>query len=225
MDFTQLPMNSILIAPSHMHALIREQIVKEKKGMVGLRIFSPIQFISSYFYEEIPSMHTSLFTIKKHISPLKAHMKTYPSIAETAPFLEECYQFYNAITYWNIPIEQLPQNTQAQLELYDILKTFGDIQVPAHKYISFLDKIESLSFHQIYIIDTYYSLEDQHIIQKLLTKDAKLIEQTLYTCEKQFYHAVNKRQEVEACAQYIVQSNLQAEDIHITLCDTTYQPL
>ncbi|MEG0527879.1 MAG: PD-(D/E)XK nuclease family protein [Longicatena sp.] len=225
MDFTQLPMNSILIAPSHMHALIREQIVKEKKGMVGLRIFSPIQFISSYFYEEIPSMHTSLFTIKKHISPLKAHMKTYPSIAETAPFLEECYQFYNAITYWNIPIEQLPQNTQAQLELYDILKTFGDIQVPAHKYISFLDKIESLSFHQVYTIDTYYSLEDQHIIQKLLTKDAKLIEQTLYTCEKQFYHAVNKRQEVEACAQYIIHSNLQAEDIHITLCDTTYQPL
>ena len=43
--------------------------------------------------------------------------------------------------------------------------------------------------------------------------------------KKQFYHAVNKRQEIEGCAQYILQHDISAQDIQITLTDTTYAPI
>ena len=43
--------------------------------------------------------------------------------------------------------------------------------------------------------------------------------------ERKFYHAVNKRQEIEGCAQYILRHEMKAEDVAITLADTSYIPL
>ena len=77
----------------------------------------------------------------------------------------------------------------------------------------------------VYIYDAFYSLKDEKILNILTSKGAHTIPLPKPQQQKEFYHAINPRQEVEAIAQYIIQHDLDADDIIITLASSTYKPL
>lgn len=223
MKFTSLKMNSIVIAPSHLHMQIREQIVKEKAGVLGLRIVSLSQFLASYIHEELPSLPNVLLQVQKEI-----HLEdfvTYQNIVHSPLFLKECYQFINDIRQWDITIEDLPKENDAQKELQHILHAFEAITVKADLIKKATNIIASQSLYHVYIVESYETLEETALLDLLCKQGAHKLPMETYECKKEFYHAVNKRAEIEACAQYIITHKLNAEDVHISLCDMTYQPI
>lgn len=221
MDFTALPMNSTLIAPAYMHAQIRKEIIEQKDGIVGLRILTLSQFLSSYIYKETCSVHTALFQVHKKIQPLLQELTTYQKIADSEPFLKECWNFLNDIAFWNITLDELPVMTPAQIELRRILELFQEIELPQQQKRSALETLKTFDLSSIYIIDSYTDFNDHHIINVLTSQNAHIITMEPALQNRFFFHAVNKRQELEACAQYIIREQQQADDIHITLCDST----
>lgn len=223
--YDSLPIGSTLIAPSDLHPLIREELLSGQTGRIGLRIFSLHGWLSTYTDMELPSMVQTLFEYKRILEGLQDSLLTYKEIACTTTFLKECYSFLDSLTFWNISLDQLPVKSDAQRELYRILKEIKDFTTPASATLSSLRNLSSLTLDSLYILDAYTTIEDQKILNYLYERGAHRIAIESMTPEKQFFHAVNKRQELEACAQYIIEHDLRAEDIQITLANASYKPL
>lgn len=222
MDFTTLPMHSILLAPESMHTQIRQAIIEQKEGVIGLRIQSLTQFLSTWIHEEIPSKQMALFTMLHELKKKNIPLHTYQNIAYTESFLMECYRFLSDMQYWGIPLKDLPQHTLAQKELATILSSFQMILTQGKAKHDALSLLKEHTFSNVYIVDAAYPYDEQRVIDILLHRDAHLIKDVPTQKEKHFFHAVNKRQEIEACAQYIIAQQQKAQDIHVTLCDASY---
>ncbi|MEG0329797.1 MAG: PD-(D/E)XK nuclease family protein [Longicatena sp.] len=221
----QLPIGSTILAPSSMHPQLREHLLKEKDGLIGIQILSIESFLRKYTAKKSSNIYTSLFELKKMVTPLLNSLSIYQEIACSTTFLESCYHFIDACHFWNIGLSQLPHETNAQREIMQIFKACYDIPTPSQNILNALENIPNDTLHHVYIIEAFESIEHKKIIHALQQKGANLCPQEIDLCSKDFYHGVNKRQEIEAMAQYIIEHDLLAEDIRITLADSTYKPL
>lgn len=99
------------------------------------------------------------------------------------------------------------------------IETQGDLIVKAIREIAHKDA------HMVYIYDAFFTPQQQQLVNLLVRQGATLLQDEEIPYERKFYHAVNKRQEIEGCAQYILRHEMKAEDVAITLADTSYIPI
>lgn len=225
MEYASLPMGSIIIAPAYLHAQIYKDMLHEKSGMLGLRVSSLQQLFTSYSYQEVPSLSISLFKVHNALRTQPHQWTTYRNVVDTHHFLKECYQFCDTMRFWDITLDMLPAKTSAQRELRDILSLFQELVLPCDPIKEALQHLQKQSLANTYIVDSFTTIEEEHLLAFLIAHGANRIVEKEALETKQFFHAVNKRQEIEGCAQHIIQHHLRGEDIHITLCDPTTQPL
>lgn len=219
-----LPMGSIVLAPSWMHPILRAENMQAHHGMIGVRMFSITGFLSTFSTAAPTSPYETIFAYYRSIEAIYPKLTIYASAAKTLHFLEACLSMINDLKRWNISCEQLPKHTAAQRELHMILQALYSIRSNGNIHQEGLQHLPE-DLHHVYIYPSYMTIEEHKLIQIFETRGAHRIQAEQNNIEKHFYHAVNKRQEVEACAQYIIQHQLDAQDIYITLADMSIQPL
>lgn len=225
-DLDEFKFGTTLLAPNYIHPQIREAIVNQTTGTIGLRMFSLHNWLLTYTTMNIPSKYQTLFEYKHKLETIKSKLSIYKELCDRFVFLNECYEFLDTLCFWEIPVSTLPQDTLAQKELYIILQALSTFQCPSHTIHQALLVLQHQRLDHLYILETYQTIEDQHILQMLYKQGAKRKKiQPSYEPKKHFFHAVNKRQEIEACAQYIITHKLQAQDIQITLANLSYTPI
>lgn len=217
-----LPPFSIVLAPGYLHPILRGEVMAHANGCMGLRLLSPQAFLASFTQKQARDHVEISFIYKQKLEKLIPQLQTYGSIALTPSFLMECYDFIENMKFYHISVNELPDQTQAQSELKHILSNIHDIQT-AQDILN--DAISQLpDCKNVYIYDAFYSLKDSQILELIKSKGAHMLNLPTPALEKEFYHAINTRQEVEAIAQYIIQHDLDADDILITLTTPTYKP-
>lgn len=217
-------MGSIVLAPSWMHPILRVETMQYGHGMIGIRMFTITGFLSTFSTTAPTSRYETIFAYYRSIEVLFPKLSIYASAAKTLPFLEACLSMINDLKYWNITCDQLPMHTPAQRELQMILQALYTIRSNGNIHQEGLQHLTTDLKH-VYIYPSYITIEEQALIQVFEKRGAHCIQAEQNIMEKHFFHAVNKRQEMEACAQYIIQHQLDAQDIYITLADTSMQPL
>lgn len=216
---------TILLAPSYLHTSIREALLASQNGLLGLKLYTLDGWLLKNTTKQITSKEALLYQYKERIAPIYQTLKIYQEVAYSPVFLNECFNFLDSLNFWNITFDKLPKESDAHQELYTILSQIKDLPLPSHRIQHALAKLSKTSQKNVYILDCFHTLEEEHLIQQLIGMGANLIPMPETLPEKQFYHAVNKRQEVEACAQYIIEHELDAQQIHITLTNASYKPL
>lgn len=225
-NLNMLPIGATLLAPSYLHPQIRKEILRNQTGKIGLRIFSLHNWLSTYTDVEVASVYQTLYEYKKKIANILDELTIYKEIAQSSTFLKECYDFLDTLYFWDIPLHKLLQQTPAQREIYHILQLLDGLSTPSYAVKRALKNIRHLDLSSLFIWDTYTTIEDKNILFTLFEQGAQHLKTQKYDeVEKYFFHAVNKRQEIEACAQYIIEHGLQAEDIQITLANISYKPI
>ena len=226
MTFLQkLGPGSTLIAPAYLHAALREELLKTRSGMLGLKLNTLQGWLQQQANVAVPSRHVALYQYKQRIQTILPQLKIYREVADSPVFLNECRSFLDSIYFWNIPQSELPQESEAQKELFAILSQLTDIAVPSKQQRAALTNIKTKRLDDLHILDVYHTLEEEQLIQALVAQGAQRCTPPVYEPMPLFFHAVNKRQEIEACAQYIIEHDLDADDIHITLANATYKPI
>ena len=226
MTFLQkLGPGSTLIAPAYLHAALREELLKTRSGLLGLKLNTLPGWLQQQANVAVPSRHVALYQYKQRIQTILPQLKIYREVADSPVFLNECRSFLDSIYFWNIPQSELPQESEAQKELFAILSQLTDIAVPSKQQRAALTNIKTKRLDDLHILDVYHTLEEEQLIQALVTQGAQRCTPPVYEPMPLFFHAVNKRQEIEACAQYIIEHDLDADDIHITLANATYKPI
>lgn len=223
MTLTTLPPFSILLAPSYLHPMLREQLMKQQDGCLGLRILSPASYISSLMNKEAKDSLEMIFLYKEELVSLRDQFSTYGSIILAPSFLMECYNFMETMKFHHILPEQLPHHTQAQQELKQIVERLYPIESAQDIQNLAIANLQDAS--NVFIYDSFDTLKEKIIFDVLYQNGAKLIPCDKVKQHKEFYHAINMRQECEAVAQYIIQHDLDAQTIVLTLCASTYKPV
>ncbi|MDE6475424.1 MAG: PD-(D/E)XK nuclease family protein [Erysipelotrichaceae bacterium] len=223
--FSSLPQNSILIAPQHLHPFIRKQMLQDKKGVLGLSIYSLSTFLSIHITDKLPSKECLYFQYRQQLAPLASTIQIYQQTYMSYPFLQQCSSFLEDMKRYHISPEQLPTQNEAQKELQQIMATLYPLPNPIDHIQKACIKLSQMKLHHVYLYPAFFSYEEYTIIQQLQKAGATLLKEEQPQIETSFFHSINMRQEVESLAQYILHHQLQADEITIRVCDSFYKPL
>lgn len=163
---------------------------------------------------ELLSAYHCLASIQGQLSLLK-EMLQYPA------FIQQALDFYHTLIEYDIDFDTLPETTPQYKEMKLILRSLQPLITPGHQLQEVRHQKTRL---QDVILDnaSITSLGIQKTVaacqqRGLIIKEAPLISnQTI-----EFYHALNARQEIEACAQKICQLQLPLNQVNVILCGFT----
>lgn len=220
---TTFQSGSTIIAPSYYHNILRNELLQNKKGMTSVQIASLSNYLIQKSTIENEALPILLCKYKEALTSLLPQLTIYRSIALTPQFLKECYQMLEYCKLFAIDVTMLPEEDDAKKELKQILGKLFPLPHAIDCTLQALQIIQDAS--NIYLMDMASTWSEEYLYQKLIEKGAILLPFPITKPTTAYYHAMNKRQEVEAVAQMITQKQLHADDIMLTLCDASYKPL
>lgn len=221
MNLENIKEGSIIIAPAYMHSFIRQSLLNNKNAIPNVRITT----LSTYLKDGTNKKDESIYKYYQVLNNLKHHLIYNKESVNSLSFIMEIKAFIEDMKYYNIPLTSLLETNRFQKENKDIITKVYDIETNADIILRQIQKLKATPFlKNVYILDDFASLLDEKLYRFLLDKGAKRIHNDNSLQSKVWYSALNPRQEVESVAQYIIQNNLKAEEIHISTLDSIYLP-
>lgn len=221
--FQELEAPATILAPSHTHAALRLALLQRQEGCMGIQIQTLQTFLFSQQDQEPKESLEILLQYKAAIMDFPA--KVYANILPTLDFLKQCAGFIEEMKLYHIQPEDLPQEKEAQKEMKEILSLLYPIPSNQDLLLSALRLLQTKKLPPLYILDNFYNAQQLTILSQLEQLGAKHLTFPKVREKTTFYHAVNKRKEVEAAAQAILREKRKSEDINIIVCDPSYKPL
>lgn len=224
MKLDTLSENSIIIAPSYLHPFLRKKLLEHKNGVLNIAIFSLTTYLKRVTQKEYPSKQEILYTYR---SILHKEIDLFPIFGymfDSYEFLNTLYNFINELKIFHVCLDELPTQQTAHKELKQILEKLIHIDTEADHFRHVSSSLDDDLSH-IYIQDIFFDTHEEEIKKVFLEKGAHLLELEKPQQEKHYLSAINKRQEIEACARIIIDQGINVNTCHISLCDTSYQPL
>lgn len=217
MDLNYIKENTIIIAPPYLHNNIRKALLKDKKGLINVQIYS----LATYLGNEKEDESTYKYYVElKKIAPLLKYQKNSVS---SLSFINEVETLITHMKEFQIPCDRLPENDAVERELKMIVKHLYPIKLHIDEWQSNLI-MKMSEFSHIVICEGYSSIYEKNIYDLMKSHGATRIDMRKNLKHKQFYFALNKRVEIESLAQYIIEHRIKAQDIKISLLDKSYLP-
>lgn len=146
----------------------------------------------------------SLFDIYDALK--KCSLNIFKPLIRDIGFLRELKSILEEIDAYDINIDSL----DISFELKTILKT-----LPKYNYKKLYDYIENNDLSDYHIIDSSYTYLDNRIIQKMLKSNAKIVKKSNSQHRAYRFEKTSERQEIEAVIQYIINNNLDINEVAI----------
>lgn len=225
--YNNIKLGSTVIAPSYLHSFIRKELLDTLGGYIGIKIMSFSGWLSTFSSNQTCTKETVLFNYFHELQQIRDQIKTYSNIISSLSFLEELYNFITKCKQYDIDLHLLPEQNEAQKELKMMIiklfpiKTIIDVEKDAFQKI--LDNVDVLDHIHLYM-DTFLNYYESTCLNKLIDLGAHTIYSEETTPDISFYHSTNMRQEIESCAQYITNHALHADEITLSIANTSYLP-
>ena len=207
-----------IIADNYQKETIFRNLLVKDKGLIGTQVISFSLWLKQYSNNEQNDINDFIlcyYAIRDqsdNIHVLKDALN-YPSLTN------EFIMFYQTLDKYNITINSLPDHTPLEKEIKILVTTVDTI---FNKYDKYRDIISQIPFiNNTYIYPTYFhSIADKKMTEELISKGCKH-----YLVEKHqpssltLYQALNKRQEIESLAQYLVKGDHKLNETIIVLAN------
>ena len=106
-----LRMGDIIVAPSYLHPFLREQLIEENQGCIGIDLHSFYSLLILLQKGVRQGEIAIISQYRKLIKEMLPSLSIYKETASSLPFLQECYAFIEDMKTWDISIDQLPRET------------------------------------------------------------------------------------------------------------------
>ncbi len=216
MQLSNIKNHSIIIAPTHLHAMIREQLLSQKQAILDVNITS----YEHYFQTNVIS--DSIYQYANRLHAIKEQVHYQKHSLDSFSFIEELIQFVTHLKQFSIPLTALSKQNPVDIELAFIISTVYDCPLTVDAQLQAIHTHHSTK--QIYIIDTYATPFQKYVYDLLYAQGALCITHAQKPQTIQYYSALNKRKEVESLAQYIIEHNIQPHQAKISILSNDYQP-
>ena len=118
-EFKDLPMHAILLAPSYTHSALRMKLLQDKQGIMGLNIMTLNNYLRSFLHQDPKEELVILLQYRDVLTKLS--LNVYDNIKHTLDFLKQCHTYVEEMKLYGITPEQLPTQSEAQKEMKDVL--------------------------------------------------------------------------------------------------------
>lgn len=214
-----------IIAPKIQHDIISKMLLKEKNILTEVQIL-PLQAFIGQLIESEDNLYDRKFRLAlEHLSN-EGQLKTLSAYIDNDNFIKSIKDFHIDMYLYNIKIDDLSDLSSKDQDLKIIFKAIKDL-VPNE--ISNLKKLKQVVNSQL-LTDVYISEQSinnnyfKEVINILKSHGAQTFEQVKYSTKSvELYYANNKRSEIEASAQLIVNNNL--DNAQVIVLDKEYLPL
>ncbi|MFV0380814.1 MAG: PD-(D/E)XK nuclease family protein [Breznakia sp.] len=210
--------NACILAEGYIHNEVRQQLLKEKRGIANVSILS----LSTYMASEIVKHEdVVIYEYANIIKTLK--LEHFKEIALTPYFLHEIIQMVRDGKKYNMDISSLAKDDAYQKELQQIIAACSTYRLDVEDmYEKFWARQD---FHNVYIYDAFPDVYKNKVYAHMELYGAKRLQTKRYQPICKLYYVLNKKEEVEALARYILDEDVYAEDAKITILNEEYRPL
>lgn len=219
MNIKNIKEGSIIVSPSYLHSALRKSFLTEKSAFANIRICS----LSTFILDGEKVEDNSDYEYYQVLKGIQSTLSYNQNSVESYSFIQEVKSFINDMKCFGITLNSLPVENPFQQELKNIISALYQIQTKIDKQIAQnFYCLEKYDFTKVYIIDERASFYEESIYRLFIEKGAHRISESSHVEEKYYYHALNRCQEVESVAQYIIENNIPAEEIKISALSTQY---
>jgi len=210
-----LPNEQWIVAPKSIHTSLMDQFLELTSAISGLQFLTFDSFLSTIypFTNDKYKLFTSAYLIiqdKRSDCTVLNNSMHYPD------FVYQCIDFAQTIHHYEISVQSLPTTNAKERDLKTCIQAIS----PLYANIPTFNKIKQLNktYQHVTLYPFYTKLHQQELIQYLQEKGAQNIQPTNTNPEKiEYFVAMNKRQEIEAVAQWICLN--PNKTLTIVLCD------
>lgn len=216
---------TMYVAPKYLHPDLRLQHMKK----YHTTSFKDVYFLTlDYFFEQYetsPKINNIVQLIEMHHVLSSFEAVVFRDVLLTVSFLKELQHIMNLLIANEVDIEDFPQDTSSRKELRDILLLLRSTHVFSADYeVQCINHMLSHDdFSHVCLVHFVPANKKQMAMLKGLQQRGAIIYDNHLSSFKHSYHyALNIRQEVEACAQNIIdllQKNVPLSDIAILVSD------
>lgn len=219
---------NIIIAPMHLHMDLQSELLASlhQETLVGYSIIDFTTFIKNYAEENYLEKLNALFEIHEALKDKESSL--FKNLLHSTGFQKELLRIMNELKSNGIKVNELPETTNTQRELKQVLSYIETINYSSNIYHSAYTKIKNVEdFSNVSIINFYPSnYYEREIINHMISHGAKQEIRTLTPTSIEYYCALNQRTEVEIVAREIVDlvlsSAVSLDKIQILIPDSSY---
>lgn len=220
--FTKSLENRTILCQENTAVLIHKELAK--RNIRGVKVLSLNSWLMSFnFKDEISDIEIKL-SIHHQMKELASQLKQLKNICSTPSFEKECLTFLEKFKGFDLDLKLLPERNELQKELKLILTT---LKYPSknEQLLKILKNIPEDEIKKLVLMVRQPDLFTSTMLQYLIDKGAEVCSFEKYDSAAEFYHAANKRQEIEAAIQKIIHDHMDCDRIQFCLLDQSYQPL
>ncbi len=149
------------------------------------------------------------------IIKIKPHLEICKQLINDPVFIQQVVDFYQSLVESQVNLNKLPAETPLHIEMKQLIIACSSLMTKFHQYNELLNNRDN--YNDISI--TAESITSRAINNFATMKSFNIIDREKFLNPTiEFYHALNIRQEIEACAQMIINKIFHAQDVNIILC-------
>ncbi|OCN06322.1 hypothetical protein A4S06_00980 [Erysipelotrichaceae bacterium MTC7] len=209
--------HTIILAPSYVHKQLRSELLEQTNAVANLSIMSVDTYLAGLL------RHTyDAYIYQCYVKLQDMELTYFAGVKENTDFVNEVVSFVDDVHFYGIQDEQLKESDVYLKELKDIILTLKEVPCASKEQMLALQQIEDAK--HILIMDDFASARHRYVYNILQSKGASIQPTKIVKPKKSFYYVLNKKEECEAVARYIIQHDIAAEQAKLTMCDESYQP-
>lgn len=216
MQLNQVKKDAVILADTYLHNEIRMALLKQQQAVSNVTVLSLPTYLERLQPRQAAALLYEYYTILS-----KLPLTVFKDIVKTGDFLDEILSFVNDLKCYQIDVATLPERDHYQQELKIMVEALMDVVLPVDEQMQLLGQLED--FTNFYIVDYAPTLFREMLYAGLEQKGAIRLAKASLQPHKEFYYVLNKREEVEALARYIVTHQIDVETAKLTLLNEEYE--
>lgn len=220
--FTKSLENRTILCQENAAVLIHKELAQ--RNIRGVKVLSLNSWLMSFnFNDDISDIEIRL-SIHHQMKNIANQLIQLKNICTTPSFEKECLTFLEKFKGYDLDLQLLPENNGLQKELKLILTT---LKYPSknERLLKLLRNIPDDEIKKLVLMVRQPDLFTSRMLDYLVSKGAEVSSFEKYDSKAVFYHAANKRQEIEAAIQKIIKDHMDCDSVQFCLLDQSYQPL
>ncbi|TDW19792.1 PD-(D/E)XK nuclease superfamily protein [Breznakia blatticola] len=217
MRLQQIKEHTMILAPSYLHKQLRSDLLKQTNGLANVSIMSVDTYLASLLRNNYDAYPYQCYLAMQDLA-----LTYFAGVKDNTDFINEVVQFVDDVNFYGIDANQLKESDVYLKELKDIVFNLLTIPSASKEQRERLYALDDAS--NIVIIDDFANERHRYIYDVLQQKGATHIAPNLVQPNKEFYYVLNKKEECEAVARYIIGHDIDVSKAKMTLLDTSYQP-
>lgn len=209
----------IILCNANVHHEVRKELLKDKEYLFDIKLLD----LHSLFLPKILESKTELlYLIYNQFSSIKEDLVYFKDRIHEYPFIIQIQSFLNDYYFYEMTLEDLPQERAYEKELVLLLQSLLALPHPYKDMKAIKHKLTTIDPTSIYIYPSFTTLEEQYLLDQLLERGATLLTQVTYPIHCTVNSYVNSSQEIEYLAQLLSKKE-EIENIQVAVPNAEVQ--